>query len=802
MTEKHGTVVWLDKIDRSDLGRVGGKNASLGEMIRHLKRRGIAVPGGFATTADAYRVFMESNGLEEPIRNDLNAYHTGHANLQETGKKIRQRVRRAALPSELADDIRAAYAALSRQAGVKNISVAVRSSATAEDLPEASFAGQQETYLNVAGEDAVLDACRKCMSSLFTDRAIAYRDAIGFDHLSVALSVGIQRMVRSDKAAAGVTFTIDTDTGFPKVVLINASYGLGENIVKGTVDPDQYVIFKPLLTKRSITPIVEKTLGGKERKLVYARGKVRTTRNVATSRQERSAYALEDGEILQLAKWAVVIERHYGLPMDIEWAKDGETGELFVLQARPETVQSRREATSLKSYKLTSKGPVVLRGHAIGEAIAAGRVCLVENRSQMGAFRDGGILVAATTDPDWVPIMKRAAAIVTDHGGRTSHAAIVSREFGLPAIVGTGNATKLLHQDQGVTVSCAEGEEGHVYDGIANIEVKDIGIQDLPETHTEIMLNLANPAAAFRWWRLPAAGVGLARMEFIIGNIIKVHPLALTRFDRIKDRAVARQIAALTQGYRDKEEYFVDRMARGVAQIAAAQFPRPVIVRMSDFKTNEYANLMGGAQFEPDEENPMLGFRGASRYYSDRYRDGFDLECRAIKRAREGMGFHNIIVMVPFCRTIEEADKVLAVMGENGLKRGKNRLQVYVMCEIPSNVILADQFSQRFDGFSIGSNDLTQLVLGVDRDSELLAELFDESDDAVLEMIRLVIGTAHRHGRKVGLCGQAPSDRPEFARFLVEAGIDSISVTPDSFVEVKRHVAQAEARLCRRLAHV
>ena len=799
MGRKHRSTVWFHELDRTAVARVGGKNASLGEMIRHLKRGGISVPDGFATTADAYRGFLETNGLKDAISRDLAAHRAGDATLQETGRKIRRRIARASLPADFAKDIESAYQELSRAAKVPNVAVAVRSSATAEDLPEASFAGQQETYLNVVGRGALLDACRKCIASLFTDRAIAYRDAHGFDHMSVALSVGVQRMVRSDKGSAGVMFSIDTETGYPDVVLINAAYGLGENVVKGTVDPDEYMVFKPLLGKRGTVPIVEKTVGGKARKMVYGDGKGQRTRNVATSRAEREAFVLDDDNILQLARWAVLIERHYGGPMDIEWAKDGETGELFIVQARPETVQSRREASSLKSYRLASKGRLLLKGHSVGEAIAAGHVCVIRDPSEIRRFPDNAILVAPTTDPDWVPIMKRAAAIITDHGGRTSHAAIVSRELGLPAVVGAGNATRVLRQDQGATVSCAEGEEGYVYDGIASIEINELPLAQIPDTRTDVMLNLANPAAALRWWRLPSAGVGLARMEFIVGNMIKVHPLALTRFDQLKDRAVAKEISAMTRGYDSKAEYFVDRLARGIAQIAAAQFPRPVIVRMSDFKTNEYANLLGGAQFEPREENPMIGFRGASRYYSDLYRDGFDLECQALRRARDRMGFRNVIVMIPFCRTVKEADAVLRAMGENGLRRGRAGLEVYVMCEVPSNVILADQFSQRFDGFSIGSNDLTQLVLGVDRDSELLADLFDESDDAVTAMIRAVIDTAHKHGRKVGLCGQAPSDRPEFARFLVDAGIDSISVTPDSYAAVKRHVAEAEKRLKRRM---
>ena len=676
----------------------------------------------------------------------------------------------------------------------------MRSSATAEDLPDASFAGQQESFLNIRGVPALLDACRRCYASLFTDRAIAYRKAKGFDHLKVALSIGIQNMVRSDLGGAGVMFSIDTETGFDKVVVINAAWGLGENVVQGAVDPDEYQIFKPLLSDPALVPIIEKTIGAKAQKMIYAGAGEPPTRNVPTSKAECSRFVLGDDEILTLARWACVIEHHYGCPMDMEWAKDGESNELFIVQARPETVQSRRQASALKSYRVKSKGRTLVTGLSIGEAVTTGRVCLIESPRDIDRFVDGAILVTRTTDPDWVPIMRRAAAIVTDHGGRTSHAAIVSRELGLPAIVGTGNATEVLHSEQDVTVSCAEGELGFVYEGFADYEAKELDLADIPETRTQVMLNLANPAAAFRWWRIPADGVGLARMEFVVSNHIKIHPMALVRYGTLTDENAKRQIAELTEGYQDKTEYFVDRLARGLARIAAAYHPKPVIVRMSDFKTNEYANLIGGAAFEPTEENPMLGFRGASRYYSPRYREGFALECRAICRLRDAMGFRNVVVMIPFCRSTKEADQVLAVMAENGLTRGENGLEVYVMCEIPSNVILASAFAKRFDGFSIGSNDLTQLTLGVDRDSADLAQLFDEQDEAVKWMIENVIGEAHKAGAKVGLCGQAPSDHPEFAEFLVRCGIDSMSVSPDSFIAVKEHVAAAETNRALRRA--
>ena len=784
-------VIWFEQLGKGDVATVGGKNASLGEMVCHLTGQGVRVPDGFATTAEAYWRFVAANQLEETIVPRLDDLADGKMPLSEVGSAIRRAFVRGTWPGDLAETIALSYRELCRRSGKTDADVAVRSSATAEDLPDASFAGQQETFLNIRGATALLDACRRCYASLFTDRAISYRQAKGFDHLKVALSIGIQNMVRSDLGSAGVMFSIDTETGFDKVAIINAAWGLGENVVQGAVDPDEYQVYKPFLSDASLTPIIEKDLGAKAQKMIYAAGD-RTTRNVPTSKAERSAFVLSDSEILKLAQWACTIEAHYGRPMDMEWAKDGETGELFIVQARPETVQSRRQASAFKSYTIKSKGRTLATGLSIGEAVTTGRVCLIESPSAIDRFVDGAILVTRTTDPDWVPIMRRAAAIVTDHGGRTSHAAIVSRELGLPAIVGTGNATRLLHDEQEVTVSCAEGEQGFVYEGFADFDAKELDLSGIPKTRTKVMLNLANPAAAFRWWRIPADGVGLARMEFVVSNHIKIHPMALVRYDTLADESAKRLIAELTAGYQKKTEYFVDRLARGLGRIAAAYYPAPVIVRMSDFKTNEYANLIGGAAFEPKEENPMLGFRGASRYYSPRYREGFALECRAIRRLRDEMGFRNVIVMIPFCRSTKEADRVLAVMAENGLKRGARGLEVYVMCEIPSNVILAKAFAERFDGFSIGSNDLTQLTLGVDRDSEDLAALFDEQDDAVKWMIENVIREAHKAGAKVGLCGQAPSDHPEFAEFLVRCGIDSMSVSPDSFIAVKQHVAAAE----------
>jgi pyruvate,water dikinase len=792
MSDSIDLVLPLSAIRRGDVARVGGKNASLGEMIGTLKSAGINVPGGFATTATAYWRFVEANDLQHRIAQAIGTLEKDLSNLAHVGGVIRTLILDAEFPQDLEDAIRQAYRDMRASGGG---TVAVRSSATAEDLPEASFAGQLETYLNIEGEDALLVACKKCFASLFTDRAISYRENHGFDHLKVALSVGVQKMVRSDLASSGVMFSIDTETGFPRSVLVTGAWGLGETVVQGMVDPDEFQVFKPLLEDRSLAPIVEKTLGAKRRKMVY--GAEGSTHLTETSDAERSTFVLSDDEVLALARWAAIIEKHYGLPMDMEWAKDGETGELYIVQARPETVQSRREASALKTYELKNKGPLILSGLAVGDAIGAGKVCRLDSADEIERFETGAVLVTKITDPDWVPIMKRAHAIVTDHGGRTSHAAIVSRELGLPAIVGTGDATQRLSEGQNITVSCAEGDEGHVYDGIADFTVTEIDVAQVPKTRTKAMLNVGNPAAAFRWWRLPTDGVGLARMEFIISNHIKVHPMALIRFDEVKDQTARAEIERLTAGYDSKGEYFVDRLARGIARIAAAHYPHPVIVRMSDFKTNEYAELLGGSAFEPHEENPMIGWRGASRYYHPDYRDGFGLECRAIARAREKIGLTNIVMMIPFCRTPEEADRVIAEMAKHGLERGRSGLKLYVMAEIPSNVVLAEQFAARFDGFSIGSNDLTQLTLGIDRDSDRLSALFDERHPAVTESVAKLLASAKKTGTHTGLCGQAPSDHPEFAGFLVEHGIDSISVTPDSFLRVKEQIAAAEAALAK-----
>ncbi len=667
-------------------------------------------------------------------------------------------------------------------------------------MPDASFAGQQETFLNVRGEHELLEACRRSYASLFTDRAISYRETKGFDHMTIALSIGVQRMVRADIGSSGVMFSIDTESGFPRAVVVNAAWGLGEPVVQGSVDPDKYVVFKPLLADTRLRPIIEKTVGAKQTKMVYASGGSARTTTVQTTQRERQSYVLSDQEILLLGRWAVSVESHYGRAMDMEWAKDGETGELYMLQARPETVQSQRRPGTLETYRLKERGKVLLTGSAIGEAIATGEACVIRDVTHIGRFRDGAILITEMTDPDWVPIMKRAAGIITDHGGTTSHAAIVSRELGVPAIVGTGNGTQRLREGQPLTLSCAEGEQGVVYEGILPFESEEVDLGSIPQTRTAMMVNIASPGAAFRWWRLPAKGIGLARIEFIVSNTIRVHPMALIERDRVTDPAALREIQALTRGYDNPADYFVETLALGVGKIAAAFHPHPVIVRLSDFKTNEYAGLLGGEAFEPKEENPMLGWRGASRYYDERYRAGFALECRALLKVRAEMGFTNVIVMVPFCRTPEEADRVLSVMGENGLQRGVDGLQVYMMCEIPANVILAEEFARRFDGFSIGSNDLTQLVLGVDRDSGDLARLFDERNEAVKRFVGEAIAKAHAAGIKIGICGQAPSNYPEFAAYLVECGIDSISLNPDSFVTATREVAAAEKRLAKSAA--
>jgi len=784
---------WFNEVSKDDVELVGGKCASLGEMIQNLVPRGIRVPNGFSVTAEGYRTFVRDAGLEPIIIEQIVLLQAGEQDLATTGRTIRTAIVQAAWPDALAEELREAYKKLSEMDGLDATDVAVRSSATAEDLPDASFAGQQDTYLNVLGTDAVLDATRRCFASLFTDRAIVYRKHQGFDHFTVALAVAVQKMVRSDQACAGTMFTLDTETGFPHVVVIDSSWGLGESVVGGHVTPDEYRVFKPLLDNPELLPVIEKRLGGKQSKLVYGELGGNTER-LRCTKVERDTFTLSDADAVELGRWAMQIEKHYGHPMDIEWARDGHTGQLFITQARPETVHSKvRASATVKTWTLEEKGEVLVEGVAVGHGIASGIARVLTDPSAADSFQEGEVLVTPMTDPDWVPLMEKAAAIVTDHGGRTSHAAIISRELGVAAIVGCGDATRRIETGQMVTVSCAEGDRGNVYEGALKFSSIGVDTGDLPETKTQIMMIVGSPQTAYRWWRVPCEGVGLARMEFIINNVIRVHPLALLHYDQITDDETRWAIDKLVRGYDSRTDYFVDKLARAMAGIGAAQWPHDVIVRMSDFKSNEYADLLGGRQFEPVEHNPMLGFRGASRYYSDRYREGFALECLALRKAREELGLTNLIPMIPFCRTPEEADNVQLEMAKHGVERGKNGLKMYVMVEVPSNVILADQFAERFDGFSIGSNDLTQLVLGIDRDSGELAHLFDTRQEAVKIMIRQVIASANRTGTKIGICGQAPSDHPEFAAFLVECGIDSIAVNPDSLVAVRQMVAKAEA---------
>ena len=780
-----------------DVPLVGGKNASLGEMYRELSSKGVKVPNGFAITAEAYRYFIQEAQLDQRIRallSDLDTHDI--ANLSHRGRAVRQAILSATLPPDLEQRILKAYHHLQGDTEIA-LDVAVRSSATAEDLPDASFAGQQETYLNVQGGTALLDTCKRCFASLFTDRAISYRVDKGFDHFKVALSIGVQRMVRSDLACSGVMFTIDTETGFRDAVLISSAYGLGENVVQGSVTPDEFVVFKPTL-KTGYRPILQRTIGSKEFALVYDVGGGKMVKNVPVPPAERARLSLSDDEVLELARWGCIVEDHYSArrgqsaPMDLEWAKDGRTGELFIVQARPETVQSRKDPDILVSYQLGRRGKVLVTGRSVGEKIATGRVRVIKSAQHIGQFQEGEVLVTDKTDPDWQPIMKKAAAIITNRGGRTCHAAIVSRELGLPAIVGTEHGTDALQDGQQVTVSCAEGDTGFVYEGELPFQVKQTNLKSLGQTRTKVMMNLANPDEAFALSFIPNEGVGLARMEFIINTYIKVHPLALVDFEHLGDLAAKAEIERLTCGYTDKPQYFVDKLAQGVGMLASAFYPKEVILRLSDFKTNEYANLVGGRAYEPIEENPMLGFRGASRYYHPRYQAGFALECRAVKKVREEMGLTNLKLMIPFCRTVEEGRRVQIEMAKHGLQRGENGLELYVMCEIPSNVILADEFAEIFDGFSIGSNDLTQLILGVDRDSDIVAPLFDERNAAVKKMIAQVINTCHAKGRKIGICGQAPSDYPEFAQFLVAQGINSISLNPDTVLKTTLAILQQE----------
>jgi pyruvate,water dikinase len=793
-------IQWFETIGLGDTATVGGKNASLGEMYRELSPHGIKIPNGFAVTAEAYWLFLKSADLLPVIAERLRSLDVrDERQLAEAGRAIRERILDASLPAELQEAIVEAYNALSRETGGP-ADVAVRSSATAEDLPGASFAGQQETYLNVRGAGPLLDACKRCFASLFTNRAISYRSEKGFDHLKVALSIGVQRMVRSDLACAGVMFSLDTETGFPDVVLINASYGLGEYIVQGVVTPDEYYVFKPTLRTGS-EPILRRNLGSKEIKLVYDEGGGKMVRSEPVPREDRDRFALTDTELLRLARWACLIEDYYSTkigrptPMDIEWAKDGKSGEIFIVQARPETVQSHRHPGRYRTYHLEERGNALLTGHSVGEAIAHGPVRIIRNVSLLPGVQQGDILVTERTDPDWEPYLKKVAAVVTNQGGRTCHAAIISRELGIPAVVGTERGTALLRDGQPVTVSCAEGDTGKVYQGHLKYAIREVSLAEIPRTRTKIMLNVGNPDQAFHLAALPNDGVGLARIEFIITRSVRIHPLALLNYSKDTPPAIRREIESITAGYADKSQFFVDKLAEGIGMIGAAFYPKEVIVRFSDFKTNEYAHLIGGEDYEPKEENPMLGFRGASRYHHPRYQAAFALECRALRKVRETMGLDNVKAMVPFCRTVEEGRLVLEEMRKSGLERGKRGFQVYVMCEIPSNVLLAEEFAQIFDGFSIGSNDLTQLVLGVDRDSSLVAPLFDERNPAVKAMIRSAIQAAKKHGCKIGICGQAPSDYPEFAEFLVREGIDSLSLNPDTAIKTSLAVARVEAEL-------
>ncbi len=802
MEEVEVFVKWFEDLRIEDVPSVGGKNASLGEMIRNLGEKGVNVPSGFAITAYAYKYMIEKAGIDVKIReilSDLNT-HDVH-NLAERGQKIRDLIRSTPIPHELEEDIRRHYREMENRYG-QNVDVAVRSSATAEDLPDASFAGQQETYLNVRGEDHLLEKTRDCFASLFTNRAISYRTDKGFDHFDVYLSVGVQKMVRSDLASSGVMFSIDTESGFESAVYITGAYGLGENVVQGAVNPDQFYVFKPTL-KKGFRSIVEKKIGSKEKRMIYGE---RETEQQEVSKEDRNKFVISDDEILKLANWACIIEEHYQKPMDIEWAKDGQTGELFIVQARPETVHSQKNLAILQTYVLEEDGDLLVEGEAVGTKIGQGEVNVIEDARDIERFQSGQVLVTDMTDPDWEPIMKIAGAIVTNRGGRTCHAAIISRELGIPCVIGTGDGTSRIQSGSHITIDCSEGV-GKIYDGLLKYRVDEIQLDNLPDTKTQIMMNVGVPEKAFQQGQIPSSGVGLAREEFIINSHIGIHPLALLEYNQLRERMhedpkiaeVIQKIDERSVGYEDKVEFFVDTLARGIAKIASGFYPNDVIVRMSDFKTNEYANLIGGYLYEPLEHNPMIGWRGASRYYDEKFKPAFGLECRALKKARNEMGLTNIKPMIPFCRTPDEGRKVIEVMNEFGLRQGENGLEVYVMCEIPSNVVVADQFADIFDGFSIGSNDLTQLTLGLDRDSELVAHIFDERNDAVKRLVAQVINTAHNHNprRKVGICGQAPSDFPEFAEFLVECGIDSISLNPDTVVKTRLKIAETEARLGR-----
>ncbi|WP_209331718.1 phosphoenolpyruvate synthase [Lunatimonas salinarum] len=781
----------FDTIRNTEVSSVGGKNASLGEMRHELTPLGIQIPDGFATTAEAFRDFLAQNDLSEKLTNQLQKLDTRQlSNLAEIGSACRSLIASGSFPERMKQDFISAYRRLSQG---EPISVAVRSSATAEDLPTASFAGQHDSFLNIQGEESLIAAIHRCYVSLFNDRAIKYRIDNGFDHMQVYLSVGVQRMVRSDLGSAGVIFSIDPETGFENVIYLTSAWGLGENVVQGAVNPDEFYAFKPFIGKKGISSLIYKKMGEKAHKMVYSSGGEKSVVNIKTSPAEQNSFSLNPQEVAKLAAWSLRIEQHYGLPMDIEWAKDGLTSELFIVQARPETVHGQKKDITIKEYKLHEKVPPLTKGKAVGTAIASGPVCIVKSLADSGKVKDGDIIVADITNPDWNAMLRRAISIVTNKGGRTSHASIVARELGIHAVVGTGDATEKLKDGQMVTVSCIEGDEGMVYDGKLDWSEREVNLGVMEPTATKPMFILADPFKAFRLSFYPNEGVGLLRMEFIITNTIRIHPMALVNYAMLPEGNDKRAIAAITQHYGDKKRYFVETLSEHLAIVAAAFYPKDVIIRMSDFKTNEYAQLIGGKSFEPEEENPMLGFRGASRYYNERYREGFGLECEAVRVLRDELGFTNVKVMIPFCRTVEEGRRVLEVMADFGLERGKNGLEVYVMAEIPSNVVLAEAFSEIFDGFSIGSNDLTQLTLGIDRDSAIVADLFDENNEAVKRMLASVIRTAKERGRKIGLCGQAPSDHPAFAQFLVEQGIDSISFNPDALLKGIENIRHAES---------
>jgi pyruvate,water dikinase len=801
MTEQTNYIRWFNELTIDDVPLVGGKNASLGEMYRELTPQGIKIPNGFAITAEAYRYVLDQADAWRSLHEALDDLDPDNvADLAKRARKAREIIYDASLPEDLESQILNAFAQLQQEYG-EDLSVAVRSSATAEDLPTASFAGQQDTYLNIRGDQALLDACQRCLASLFTDRAIHYRIDQGFDHFKLALSIGVMKMVRSDLDASGVMFSLDTESGFSDVVFITAAYGLGENVVQGAVDPDEFYVHKPTF-EQGHPAVLRRTLGAKKIKMVYSEGRTREpTRNIVTSALERGHFCINDQDVLTLADYAIKIEKHYSAkagqarPMDMEWAKDGIDGQLYIVQARPETVESQKHGMVLEQYTLKQKAEPIVTGRSVGAKIAVGKARVIEKLEQLSEFKPGDVLVSDTTTPDWEPVMKIASAIVTNRGGRTCHAAIIARELGVPAVIGCDNATTAIKNNALVTVSCAEGDIGKIYEGRLDFDITSTDLSGLQRPQTQIMLNIGNPELAFKTSFLPNDGVGLARMEFIITEYIKAHPMALLHPDKVQDPGEREQLKRLIGPYDTGEEFFVRQLSEGVGTIAAAFYPKPVVVRMSDFKTNEYATLLGGRWFEFDEANPMIGFRGASRYTHPAYAEGFALECAAMKRVRDEMGLTNVILMIPFCRRVQEAQRVLEYMAQLGLKRGENGLKIYVMCEIPNNVIQLDAFAEHFDGFSIGSNDLTQLTLGVDRDSEIVAENFDERDPGVKEMIRLAVEGARRTGRHSGLCGQAPSDYPEMAEFLVEIGIDSMSLNPDTVLKTTQLVLETEQRL-------